>query len=146
DPIDTSRSLFLHSAPLGIGKQSIIDSIHNISLTDMSSPSDVETACDFESKSDKNKLNGLLVVFDLSSIKDTRNANVLHEKCQILLKNTKALSNSFKRSSSSSTNETTLENNISYEDMEHLVIGFQKLVLMSDHSERIRLLTLCPPT
>ncbi|CAF3300061.1 unnamed protein product [Rotaria socialis] len=112
----------------------------------MSSPSDVETACDFESKSDKNKLNGLLVVFDLSSIKDTRNANVLHEKCQILLKNTKALSNSFKRSSSSSTNETTLENNISYEDMEHLVIGFQKLVLMSDHSERIRLLTLCPPT
>ncbi|CAF4530348.1 unnamed protein product, partial [Rotaria sp. Silwood2] len=30
--------------------------------------------------------------------------------------------------------------------MEHLVAGLQKLVLMSDHAERIRLLTLCPPT
>ncbi|CAF4972949.1 unnamed protein product [Rotaria magnacalcarata] len=30
--------------------------------------------------------------------------------------------------------------------MNHLVVGFQKLVLMSDHAERIRLLTLCPPT
>ena len=30
--------------------------------------------------------------------------------------------------------------------MQHLVAGLQKLVLMSDHSERIRLLTLCPPS
>ncbi|CAF2224189.1 unnamed protein product, partial [Rotaria magnacalcarata] len=71
DPIETSRSLCLHSTPLAPGKRSIIDSIHNISLTDMSSPSDVETTSDFKSKSDKNKLNGLLDVFDLSPIKDT---------------------------------------------------------------------------
>ncbi|CAF4162419.1 unnamed protein product [Rotaria magnacalcarata] len=71
DSIEKSRSLFLLSTLLVTGKQAIIDFIHNISLTDMSSPSDGETTSDFKSKSDKNKLNGLLDVFDLSPIKDT---------------------------------------------------------------------------
>ncbi|CAF2155690.1 unnamed protein product [Rotaria magnacalcarata] len=55
DPIEKSRSLFLLSTLLVTGKQAIIDFIHNISLTDMSSPSDGETTSDFKSKSDKNK-------------------------------------------------------------------------------------------
>ncbi|CAM4797094.1 unnamed protein product [Rotaria magnacalcarata] len=38
DPIEKSRSLFLLSTLLVTGKQAIIDFIHNISLTDMSSP------------------------------------------------------------------------------------------------------------
>ena len=41
--------------------------------------------------------------------------------------------------------DTTINNSIDFDDMQHLVAGLQKLVLTSNHSERIRLLTLCPP-
>ncbi|CAF4048394.1 unnamed protein product [Rotaria sp. Silwood1] len=56
------------------------------------------------------------------------------------------LSKSLQKPTLMSTGDTTITNNIDYEDMEHLVDAFKKLVLISDHSERIRLLTLCPPS
>ncbi|CAF4861740.1 unnamed protein product [Rotaria socialis] len=147
DLIETPSSSGLsHSTPVVTDNQPMMDVMHNISSTDMSSPSDIETECNFISKTAKEQLNGLLDVFSLSPIKDARHTVVAQEKCQILLKKTKILSDSLISSSSSSTTDTSNVNSIGYEDMEHLVAGLQKLVLMSDHAERIRLLTLCPPT
>ncbi|CAF3714302.1 unnamed protein product [Rotaria socialis] len=147
DLIETPSSSGLsHSTPVVTENQPMMDVMHNISSKDMSSPSDIETECNFISKTAKEQLNGLLDVFSLSPIKDARHTVVAQEKCQILLKKTKILSDSLISSSSSSTTDTTNVNSIGYEDMEHLVAGLQKLVLMSDHAERIRLLTLCPPT
>ncbi|CAF4054587.1 unnamed protein product, partial [Rotaria magnacalcarata] len=147
DRIETPSSSGLsHSTPVVTDNQPMMDVMHNISSTDMSSPSDIETECNFISKTAKEQLNGLLDVFSLSPIKDARHTIVAQEKCQILLNKTKILSDSLISSSSSSTTDTTNVNSIGYEDMEHLVAGLQKLVLMSDHAERIRLLTLCPPT
>ena len=74
-----------------------------------------------------------------------RHTSVLQEKCQDLLRKTKILSDSFKTSSGSFATDTTINNSIGFDDMQHSVAGLQKLVLMSNHSERIRLLTLCPP-
>ncbi|CAF3868727.1 unnamed protein product [Rotaria magnacalcarata] len=147
DPIEMPSSSGLsHSTPVVTDNQSMVDVMHNISSTYMSSPSDIETKCNFISKTAKEQLNGLLDVFSLSPFKDGRHTVVAQEKCQMLLKKTKILSDFLINSSSSSTTDTTNVNSVGYEDMEHLVAALQKLVLMSDHAERIRLLTLCLPT
>jgi hypothetical protein len=71
---------------------------------------------------------------------------VTHEKSQTLLKEIKILSKSLNKSISISTTDTTITNDINYEDMEHLIVGLKQLILTSNHSERIRLLTICPST
>ncbi|CAF3654635.1 unnamed protein product [Rotaria socialis] len=122
DLIETPSSSGLsHSTPVVTDNQPMMDVMHNISSTDMSSPSDIETECNFISKTAKEQLNGLLDVFSLSPIKDARHTVVAQEKCQILLKKTKILSDSLISSSSSSTTDTTNVNSIGYEDMEQLV-------------------------
>jgi hypothetical protein len=71
---------------------------------------------------------------------------ITQQKSQNLLKEIKLLSQSLNKLSTASTSDTTVINDMDYEDMEHLVTGLKQLVLMSDHSERIRLLTICPST
>lgn len=75
-----------------------------------------------------------------------RSTTILQDKCQDLLKKTKVLSDSFKSSSGSFVTDATTDNALNFDDMQHLIAGLQQLVLMSDHSERIRLLTLSPPS
>ena len=50
-----------------------------------------------------------------------------------------------KTSSGSFATDTTINNSIGFDDMQHLVASLQKPLLISDHWERVRLLTLCPP-
>ena len=66
-----SSSMFAHSTPIVSVEEPAFDFVQNISSADMSSPSDVESKCDVKFKIDKNKLNTLLDVFNLSPIKDT---------------------------------------------------------------------------
>ncbi|CAF4805231.1 unnamed protein product, partial [Rotaria socialis] len=71
DLIETPSSSGLsHTTPVVTNNQPMKDVMHNISSTDMSSPSDIETECNFISKTAKEQLNGLLDVFSLSPIKD----------------------------------------------------------------------------
>jgi hypothetical protein len=74
-----------------------------------------------------------------------RLTNVTQRKTQQLLKEVKILSESISHSAQKLTSDTTFTSDIGYDDMEFLIYGLKQLVLISDHCQRIRLLTISPP-
>ncbi|CAF1235903.1 unnamed protein product [Didymodactylos carnosus] len=87
-------------------------------------------------------LNSILKIVDISSVKDRRQSDVVKNKCDSLMKEVKLLSTSINNLGSSS--DTTIVEDLNYEDMQVFILGLKQLVSESDHSEKIRLLTICP--